>query len=86
MLENEEIYEIRLIYLGKYLTKIENDKELINKKTNLPESESKTQLIKFGLIKLEKIKNINIKSLYNYYKNYEKEINKNNKIKNKIVV
>ena len=56
--ENEKIYEIRLLYLGKYLKKIENDKELINKATNLPESDFKTQLIKFGLIKLEKIKDI----------------------------
>ena len=63
--KKEKIFEIRLLYLGKYLKEIENDKELINKTTNLPESEFKNQIIKFGLIKPEKIENINIKSLYN---------------------
>jgi len=79
--KNEKIQEIRLLYLGKYLKKLENDKELIIKSTNLPESEFKNQLIKFGLIKPEKMKNINIKGLYNCYKKYEEEIKKNNKIK-----
>ena len=63
--KTEKIFEIRLLYLGKYLKEIENDKELINKTTNLPESEFKNQIIKFGLIKPEKIENINIKCLYN---------------------
>ena len=80
--ESEKIFEIKLLYLGKYLKKIENDEQLINKTTNLPESEFKNQIIKFGLIKPEKIENINIKSLYNCYKKYEKEINKNNAKKN----
>jgi membrane protein CcdC involved in cytochrome C biogenesis len=80
--KTEKIFEIRLLYLGKYLKEIENDKELINKTTNLPESEFKNQIIKFGLIKPEKIEKINVKSLYNSYKKYEKEINQTNKKKN----
>jgi hypothetical protein len=42
--ENKTIYEIKLLYLGKYLKKIENDEQLINKTTNLPESEFKNQI------------------------------------------
>ena len=78
---SEKIYEINLLYLGKYLKKIENDNLLINKRTNLPESKFQEQMIEFGLIKQEKLKDINIKSLYNCYKKYEKEIINNNKSK-----
>jgi len=70
----EKGYEIKLLYLGKYLEEIENNKNIINKEKEIPDSEFKTQLIEFGLIKPERIKNINSKTLYIEYKRYEKEI------------
>ena len=36
-------YEIRLLYLGKYLEKIEKDKKIINKEDKIHESDIKTQ-------------------------------------------
>ena len=50
----EKIYEIRLLYLGKYLEDIKNDKNLILKENKIPDSEYKTQLIESGLFKKEK--------------------------------
>ena len=38
----EKGYEIKLLYLGKYLKEIENNKNIINKE--IPESEFKKQL------------------------------------------
>ena len=74
LFEGEKIYEIRLLYLGQYLKKIESSQDLINKTTNLPESKFKQQIIQFGLIKPEKLKDINMKSIYNSYKKYEKKL------------
>ena len=71
----EKIYEIRLLYLGKYLKEIENDKELLDKETNLPDSKFKTQIIEFGLVDKKKIENSNMKNLCESYKIYKKEIN-----------
>ena len=79
----EKGYEIKLLYLGKYLKEIE--KNIINKENKIPESEFKKQLCEFGLIKEEKIKNINNKILYKEYKKYEKDIEENN-IKNNIII
>jgi len=71
----EKRYEIKLLYLGKYLKEIENDKDIIMNEYEIPESEFKKQLSEFGLIKKEKIENINTKILFNTYEKYEKEIN-----------
>ena len=68
-------YEIRLLYLGKYLKDIEDDKNIIINEDKIPESEFKKQLTEFGLIKQEKIENINTKSIIKEYKQYEKELN-----------
>ena len=68
-------YEIRLLYLGKYLNEIEDDKNIIINENKIPESEFKKQLTEFGLIKKEKIENINPKTIIKEYKEYEKEIN-----------
>jgi len=81
----EKGYEIKLLYLGKYLKEIENNKNIINKENKIPDSEFKKQLCEFCLIKEEKIKDINIKILYKEYKKYEKEIEENNK-KNNIII
>jgi len=81
----EKRYEIKLLYLGKYLKDIEKNKNIINKEIKIPDSEFKKQLSEFGLIKKEKIKNINTKILYNEYKKYERDIEGNNK-KNNIII
>ena len=78
-------YEIRLLYLGKYLEKIEKDNKIINKENKIPDNEFKKQLIDFGLIKPEKIKTINIKDLYKQYKKYEEYIIINHMRNNSII-
>ena len=83
--DNETRYEIRLLYLGKYLKKIKENKTLIDEGTKLPESEFKKQLIDFGIIQKEKLETINTKVLYNSYKEYKKKIKKNY-IKGKIII
>ena len=80
---NENIYEIKLLYLGKYLKDIENDNNLISSDILIPESEFKKQIEEFGLIKIEK--NLTIKNLYNKYKKYESEII-NNDINNNFII
>ena len=81
----EKGYEIKLLYLGKYLKEIENKTNIINKENKIPNSEFKKQLCEFGLIKKEKIEDINTKILYNEYKKYEKDIEENN-LKNNIII
>ena len=67
---NETRYEIKLLYLGKYIKELENDNSLINNDNIIPDCEYKEQLIKSGLIQqteisnknnLKNIKNIKIK-------------------------
>ena len=74
----EKIYEIKLLYLGKYLKDIENDNKLINNEILIPNSKFKEKLEDFGLIKKEILKKINIKKIYNEFKKYESEINQKN--------
>ena len=81
----EKGYKIKLLYLGKYLEEIEDDNNIINKENKIPESEFKKQLIEFGLIKQEKIKNMNTKLLYNEFKKYEEYVKENN-LKNNIII
>jgi len=69
---NEKIYEIKLLYLGKYLKEIENVDE------NVPNSKFKEEMIELGLIperKMEKTKEI-----INQYEEVKDYINKRNKI------
>ena len=89
----EKGYEIKLLYLGKYLKEIENDENVIKKGKEIPECEFKRQLEEFGLIRPERIKNLNTKTLYDDYQRYEEEIEENNKknrikknIKNNIII
>ena len=72
------IYEIKLIYLGKYLTDIKNDYNVTAYEKNIPPSDFKTKLLGTGLIPNEKISKLNTKSLYNSYTKYEQKINNNN--------
>ena len=77
-IENEKIYQINLLYLGKYLKKIENDKNIIINEHEIPNNEFKKQLSESGLIEEKKLEKINTKIIFNTFKNYEKEINENN--------
>ena len=69
--KKEKRYDINLKYLGEYLEQIKNIKL---DESKIPESEFKKQLTDFGLIKKENLKNINIKTLVNSFKQYEKDI------------
>ena len=80
----EKGYLINLLYLGKYLKDIENDRNLVINENIIPDSEFKKQLSEFGLIKEENIENINTKKLYNSYIKYEKSIYGNNYINGEI--
>ena len=85
----DNFYEIRLLYLGKYLPDIKNDydeelhfsydKNSFKKKEEklIPNSEFKKQLSGVRLIPNEKLLNLTTKSLYDLYKQYENEINDN---------
>ena len=75
---SEAGYEIRLLYLGKYIKDIENDKDLMAKVKNMPESKFKDELIDCGLIEEEKIQNMSVKKLIKNFKKYEKEMDNNN--------
>ena len=81
----EKIYEMRLLYLGKYLKDIENDKNITINENSLPDSEFKKQLIECGLIKKEKIEKINPQSLLQNFKKFENDI-KNNKNTDEVVI
>jgi len=76
----EKVYEINLLYLGKYLKDIENDNNLINNDILIPNSEFKKQIEEFGLIKTEN--NQSIKNIYNKFREYENEIKNNNRNNN----
>ena len=68
-------YEIKLLYLGKYVKDIENDKNIIETENILPESEFKKQLIESGFISGEKINNNNTKKIFSDYKKYQSNVN-----------
>ena len=70
--KKEKIYEIKLLYLGKYLKDIENDQNIINNEKAIPDSEFKNEILKAGLIKPENIKNT--KQIYNQFIKFKKEI------------
>ena len=73
----EKIYEIKLLYLGKYLKEIESDKELIKKAEHIPDSEFKKIIVDSGLIEEEKITDVS--NLVNRYEKYKIEIKKDKK-------
>ena len=67
---NEVIYEIKLLYLGKYIKEIENID------TDIPDSEFKKEIIKMGLIPEKKMEKT--KEVIKQYKEFKKEIDNNN--------
>ena len=79
MVNGENIFEIQLLYLGKYLKEIEKDNNIKEKGDLIPDSEFKKQIIEYGLIKHEKIKEYNTKTLFKEYKKYKDDINNRKK-------
>ena len=73
----DNIYEIRLLYLGKYLEKIEkNNQILIENIEEFPDSNYKTEILHSDFIKPEDINKNNPKKLIQNYIIQKKEINK----------
>ena len=81
IINNEKGFEIKLLYLGKYLKELENNIKHDNK---IPNSEFKKELLELGLIENSKNKDTP-KYLLEKYKKHKVEINKknNNKVHNK---
>ena len=83
--ENGKIYQIKLLYLGKYLKEFKNDKTIVENENILPNSEFKKEIFKSGLIKSEIINmRINAKEIIKKYEKFKEEIinnrNENNNI------
>ena len=70
--KEENRYEVRLLYLGKYLKEIEKDFNLIDKENDIPDSEFKKQIIDLGLIPENKIKNT--KQIFIDFKNFKDSV------------
>ena len=83
--EKEEGYQIKLLYLGKYLENIENDKKLILKENKLPDCPFKTELTESGLINSELMQNMNTKSIYNAFQNYVEDIGEKSDIAKNVI-
>ena len=73
--DNKIIFQIKLIYLGKYLKEIENDKNITEKENIIPDSEFKKQIVDFGLIQPENFQNT--KQLFEHFIDYKNDVNKN---------
>ena len=73
-IEKEDGYEIKLLYLGKYMKKIEEDININNEHNKIPHSEFENAISDFGLIKKETIEHISIKEAFISHKKSEKEI------------
>ena len=78
----ETIYEIRLLYLGKYLKEIEKDVNIVEMENEIPDSEFKKQILELGLIDKNKVNNT--KELFNNFKLFQNNI-KNNGFKKFVV-
>ena len=76
-INNQKLYEIKLLYLGKYLKEIENDEEFQNNQNPLPESNLKEEIKENGLVEEEKIDTMTVGGLCNIFKKYEDSIGKN---------
>ena len=67
--DGENIYIIKLLYLGKYIRELEKNKNIFN---NIPNSEFKKQIIESDLINYPR------KNLLNEFNEYKNEIEKDN--------
>ena len=88
-IKGEKRYEIILLYLGKYLKEIENDKNITENKNNLINSEIESvfnkEIVKSGLIPKKTIENINSENLHKKFIDYKNKIKKNDVKSNKII-
>ena len=82
---NEIAYEIKLLYLGKYLKDIEKNKYIYYIENKLPNSEFKKELSQFGLIQKVKLENITCKNIFDSFDNYKKEINSLNRKEKNVI-
>ena len=73
--EGEDLYEITLLYLGKYLKQIEKDVNIVEIENEIPDSEFKKQIIDLGLIKKDKIDNT--KQIFNDFKQFQDKVKNN---------
>ena len=73
-LKGGKIYQIKLLYLGKYLKEIKKNKNLIEKVNDIPDSKFKKEIIDFGLIKPEQIKIIILKHYLKNIQNIKKKL------------
>ena len=74
-IEDQNLCEIRLLYIGKYLKEIEKDVNIIELENAIPDSEFKKQILELGLIKEDKIDNT--KNMFNNFKQFQKKVNNN---------
>ena len=84
-INEEKVYEINLLYLGKYLNEFENNKNIIKKENQIPDSEFKKHLFEYGLVKKEKIEKITTKKLYEEFIQYSIDIGEYKKRENIII-
>ena len=78
IIDDETIYEIKLLYLGKYLKEFENIDN--TEFTKIPDSDFKKEIV--GLIPKQKMENT--KEVIKNFKKYKNIVNKNLKIDNEI--
>ena len=71
-IEDKNRYEVRLLYLGKYLKEIEKDINIIDIENEIPDSKFKKQIIDLGLIPENKIKNT--KQIFNDFKEFKENV------------
>ena len=83
---NEIAYEIKLLYLGKYLKDIEKNKYIYYIENKLPNSEFKKELSQFGLIQKVKLENITCKNIFDSFDNNKKKINLIGKKKMSLII
>ena len=70
----EIIYEVKLLYLEKYIKEIENEKIIVE--NILPNCLFKKQIVDMGLIEEKKIKELKTKDIIKEYKEYKNDIKK----------
>ena len=81
---NKKIFEIKLLYLGKYLNELKNNKNLVEIANEIPDNKFKKEILDSGLIQKENIKNT--KQLFDQFKIYDEYINNNLKIEGNIII
>ena len=75
--DGRTIYEIKLLYLGKYIKEIENEKNIVELEKKIPDDEFKRQILEIGLVREENLNST--KQLFNQYKRFKKNIDGNNR-------